>query len=79
MAFHLIIPGEMNGRGNSGFWGRILLGAAIAATVVWLQQLSFWLAVVIGPVAVLALLFPWLSWRVAAARRQNSPEDSPRA
>ena len=74
LIFHAIIPGEMNARGNSGFWGVILIGSALAGTVVWFKQAGLWLALVAGPLGVLVLLVPWLAWRVIAARRIAAAE-----
>ena len=74
LIFHAIIPSEMNARGNSSFWGFILIGSAVAGTIVWFKQIGLWQALALGPLVVLALLIPWLAWRVAAARRKAAAE-----
>ena len=62
-----MFPVEATGYGNIGFWCAIFIGAALAATAAWFKPVPLWLAVVAGPIAVLALLVPWVAWRVANA------------
>ena len=65
--FRTLLPVEATGYGNIGFWSTILGGASLAAAVVWVKQVPLWVAAFAGPLAVLALLVPWVAWRVANA------------
>ena len=65
--FRALLPVEATGYGNIGFWSTVLMGAALASAAVWIKQVPWWLAALAGPVAVLALLVPWVVWKVANA------------
>ena len=67
VVFRAMFPVQATGNGNVAFWAIVVFGATLAATAVWFKHVPLWLAALVGPLTVLALLFPWLLWKVVNA------------
>jgi hypothetical protein len=65
-AYRSIFPVEATGWGNAMFWTSVVVGASIAAVGVWFKPVPVWVAVLSGPMAVLAILAPWIALSTAA-------------
>ncbi|KRA41548.1 hypothetical protein ASD72_15870 [Pseudoxanthomonas sp. Root630] len=59
----LIFPDVPLARGNSTFWGAVILGSMLAAAAVYRhKRIPLWLAAVVGPVVVLTLALAPAVW-----------------
>jgi peptidoglycan/LPS O-acetylase OafA/YrhL len=59
----LLFPDTPLARGNSTFWGAVILGSILAAAAVYRhKRIPLWLAAVIGPVTVLLLALASIVW-----------------
>ena len=60
---HLLFPDVPLARGNSTFWGAVVLGSMLAAAAVYRhKRIPLWLAAVIGPAIVLTLALAPTLW-----------------
>ena len=59
----LLFPDVPLGRGNSTFWGAVILGSMLAAATVYRhKRIPLWLAAAVGPVIVLVLALAPAVW-----------------